>query len=178
MSVLYTVYPRAYGGTRSVASGMDSTCGLSPRVRGNLWLEIVVYSPVRSIPARTGEPIVVLLRVIRPWVYPRAYGGTVHVKITIRGPRGLSPRVRGNLPAARRNLLPQRSIPARTGEPPDDPGMSVLYTVYPRAYGEPPDDPGMSVLYTVYPRAYGGTAYSTRTPSRNAGLSPRVRGNR
>ena len=53
--------------------------------------------------------------------------------------------------------MPDRSIPARTGEP------SVSQT-------HPPPTP-------VYPRTYGGTADSERWPRPTLGLSPHVRGN-
>ena len=71
--------------------------GLSPRVRGNHYLIMLVFVLLRSIPARAGEPC--LRKPAHPpsRVYPRACGGT-SVQLGV-GTRlwGLSPRVRGNL---------------------------------------------------------------------------------
>ena len=71
--------------------------------------------------------------------------------------RGLSPRVRGNLPPAFRRLCRPGSIPACAGEP-----LSAMTSVLPDR---------------VYPRVCGGTAQSGPPAAQCAGLSPRVRGN-
>ena len=47
----FQVYPRACGGTLILTVTSPSTLGLSPRVRGNLHLELSDISAVRSIPA-------------------------------------------------------------------------------------------------------------------------------
>ena len=70
------VYPRVCGGTRDACSKSEGTCGLSPRVRGNL-VSVVIATPyIRSIPACAGEPP----RLAPPYppttVYPRVCGGT------------------------------------------------------------------------------------------------------
>ena len=70
---------------------------------------------------------------------------------------GLSPRVRGNLPAGRRRRFPLRSIPA--------------------CAGEPAPEPLVSAAYKVYPRVCGGTGAQWRDSGDGGGLSPRVRGN-
>ena len=71
---------------------------------------------------------------------------------------GLSPRLRGNLLAARAaNLLPG-SIPAPAGEP-------RSAAIHVRAS-------------KVYPRACGGTGYALTLLPEHWGLSPRLRGNR
>ena len=156
-----TVYPRAYGGTvRAHRVSCDRT-GLSPRVRGNLANGSVSGSGKRSIPARTGEPLWVNGTLYTIKVYPRAYGGTSYAEGVWCSECGLSPRVRGNPSNVAVTPSSERSIPARTGEP---------YA----AIGTPAPTP-------VYPRAYGGTVPSswrqTSPPERQAGLSPRVRGN-
>ena len=112
--------------------------GLSPRVRGNPW-----QGPFASGSSR---------------VYPRVYGGTSVQEATPGFPRGLSPRVRGNL--SRDGAAPRStwSIPACTGEP----------TCRPRA----------SAGAEVYPRVYGGTGAASGGRAGRYGLSPRVRGNR
>ena len=159
------VYPRASGGTSPATSSAQSGRGLSPRERGN---HCRLHDPVgvtRSIPARAGEPGVVVLRVADAKVYPRASGGTECPRGAQRPPQGLSPRERGN-PLALRSTRPAiGSIPARAGEPQPKSCRSQEMRVYPRASG-------------VYPRASGGTARISRRLSCEIGLSPRERGNR
>ena len=113
------VYPRVYGGTNA----SQSHC-----------------TPVRSIPACTGEPALLeAIKQIPVWVYPRVYGGTedlgapsacAYVRVyprvyggtdacqpPVRLSDGLSPRVRGNPISIPSDAMPIGSIPACTGEP-------------------------------------------------------------
>ena len=71
--------------------------------------------------------------------------------------RGLSPRVRGNLPAAWNPHPAAGSIPACAGEP----GRTLT----------------LSAMSGVYPRVCGGTHCSNPRFGITQGLSPRVRGN-
>ena len=112
-------------------------------------------------------------------VYPRVYGGTGGRPRLGQCNSGLSPRVRGNLRRRRRWtgcrwVYPRvyggtyrwlfwlccsiRSIPACTGEP----SAHFLRAGFER----------------VYPRVYGGTFLLVVRVGGQAGLSPRVRGNR
>ena len=163
-----------------------------------------IFSPsftvnaVGSIPARAGEPSQASARACASGVYPRACGGTHLPEYPAQPCKGLSPRVRGNLPRPNphckghcKGLSPRvrgnpcsttsdgararRSIPARAGEPspaPQYPAQPVR--VYPRACGGTP--PRTGAQPRVYPRACGGTAPRISPPC--GGLSPRVRGNR
>ena len=90
-------------------------------------------------------------------VYPRVCGGTPRCVGGRRLGRGLSPRVRGNLPTLRRRRGRSRSIPACAGEP------ACL------------SRPGCNV--GVYPRVCGGTTNGGHMWRCHLGLSPRVRGN-
>ena len=110
-------YPRAYGGTISDSASVDRYGGLSPRVRGNLIVTLRAQGEHGTIPARTGEPFPHDGSFVRPGDYPRAYGGTYGDPSLILAYLGLSPRVRGNLPAYSRASCGMRTIPARTGEP-------------------------------------------------------------
>ena len=85
-------------------------------------------------------------------------GGTVQPGRAFHRRLGLSPRVRGNPSARWHPRSPPGSIPACAGEPP---GCEVS------------DDDT-----EVYPRVCGGTLMLTLTSPHDAGLSPRVRGNR
>ena len=134
-----------------------SRAGLSPRVRGNRTSFCGRLFPVRSIPARAGEPARKGERVLRIEVYPRACGGTGIFGRLTGLESGLSPRVRGNPAAGACSTRFARSIPARAGEP---------LTFWADGYA-----------HRVYPRACGGTGYGVGQQVRSEGLSPRVRGN-
>ena len=51
-----SVYPRVCGGTNVSCQVAPSRSGLSPRVRGNLYLSLRKHGYKRSIPACAGEP--------------------------------------------------------------------------------------------------------------------------
>ena len=91
-----TVYPRACGGTPLRQSPARRLQGLSPRVRGNLHVALVLAFLFGSIPARAGEPPRSPLSLFDKRVYPRACGGTGCAADPQYLPQGLSPRVRGN----------------------------------------------------------------------------------
>ena len=70
------------------------TMGLSPRVRGNLFIQSGTSYTIRSIPAGAGEPGGQAgASLVKDQVYPRGCGGT-NLRLLNAG---LSPRVRGNL---------------------------------------------------------------------------------
>ena len=152
------VYPRACGGTGQQMSFWDAPPGLSPRVRGNRVLFFGSHKALRSIPARAGEPSIGSEGNGIGGVYPRACGGTPSSDWRHCAGYGLSPRVRGNLTQHDPMPLSPGSIPARAGEP--------IATDL------------RSTLSRVYPRACGGTKADDRNRKIEAGLSPRVRGNR
>ena len=79
-----SVYPRAYGGTALCYSLSSPLTGLSPRLRGNPGLFATPLAAGRSIPAPTGEPYISTLDCVFRWVYPRAYGGTGALIISLR----------------------------------------------------------------------------------------------
>ena len=155
--VLRRVYPRACGGTRTVAPPPNIPYGLSPRVRGNPALARPLSRLQRSIPARAGEPRFLVAQKPPPRVYPRACGGTSVAQGCQSVIAGLSPRVRGNRLIRKGCLVRPGSIPARAGEPARH---------APAAPGRP-----------VYPRACGGTPWWALAAAALTGLSPRVRGN-
>ena len=91
------VYPRVYGGTSTESTPPLASCGLSPRVRGNLDSFLPSMTNPGSIPACTGEPTIEEAVIALNKVYPRVYGGTNEVFLNKSVAPGLSPRVRGNL---------------------------------------------------------------------------------
>ena len=151
------VYPRVCGGTDAEVGLASTAMGLSPRVRGNRLGRRGGRHCHGSIPACAGEPVECASPGRPSRVYPRVCGGTERCNSRALGPRGLSPRVRGNHPVEPLSALIERSIPACAGEP--IPGSGWF-----RQEG-------------VYPRVCGGTTVPFVTPSKAVGLSPRVRGN-
>ena len=152
------VYPRACGGTQVYHSDFPFTTGLSPRLRGNLITRPLSSFCRRSIPALAGEPMINLQLVATSEVYPRACGGTPPAHHYRPGYKGLSPRLRGNLPHRIAPGNHNRSIPALAGEPPATDGTYLVVR--------------------VYPRACGGTLIGAGVVTAIGGLSPRLRGNR
>ena len=154
----FRVYPRVCGGTGVPLDAAGESVGLSPRVRGNRPLLPLRKGCRRSIPACAGEPVPFRFAQPALGVYPRVCGGTLPGYPWTMSGSGLSPRVRGNRRRRRRGRTGNGSIPACAGEP------------IPAA--------AKAASYRVYPRVCGGTMMRTRTRTRTAGLSPRVRGNR
>ena len=91
------VYPRVCGGTSYSAFPRKPGWGLSPRVRGNRTQRPTGRTLDGSIPACAGEPCGCSRCWCQPRVYPRVCGGTSNRASDPSAPRGLSPRVRGNL---------------------------------------------------------------------------------
>ena len=88
------VYPRVCGGTMSQISQTSAYRGLSPRVRGNHFVDRKHEPVVGSIPACAGEPRTGTRWRRLNWVYPRVCGGTDMKYIDPYRLQGLSPRVR------------------------------------------------------------------------------------
>ena len=153
-----SVYPRVCGGTSLMPTRPHRFMGLSPRVRGNRPRSNKGQSKGGSIPACAGEPIATIRRAVRQQVYPRVCGGTLWGRWGASDITGLSPRVRGNPPAAVFPRRMMRSIPACAGEP----SAATAAAGWRR----------------VYPRVCGGTAAAFCGGGLAQGLSPRVRGNR
>ena len=73
-----TVYPRVCGGTEGMVLCPRCFRGLSPRMRGNLCVQLRMDCQRRSIPAYAGEPLRSARRRAVTRVYPRVCGGTRH----------------------------------------------------------------------------------------------------
>ena len=155
---VHQVYPRVCGGTIPVHRKPVGCDGLSPRVRGNLGVDVAGGVIAGSIPACAGEPFPVVVLVAALGVYPRVCGGTPASSATTCALSGLSPRVRGNPIPLTLPVSPRRSIPACAGEP-----RATLSS---------------GSCAWVYPRVCGGTASALYQCYEVVGLSPRVRGNR
>ena len=156
------VYPRACGGTSAPRSVPPRQLnGLSPRVRGNRVVHVVIDDNSRVYPRACGGTACASTAYRRQGtVYPRACGGTKGIGYRTCAMRGLSPRVRGN-------------------QPPMDNNTVTLKEVYPRACGgtEAVDCANRN-WRRVYPRACGGTGYSAwhpRSPN-NPEVYPRACG--
>ena len=131
--------------------------GLSPHVRGNLFLESIGIYRIGSIPARAGEPAPGRGSAGKSGVYPRKCGGTIEIDTPLVLIEGLSPHVRGNPDAALCIVDFEGSIPGRAGEPFPKLGPYSIRWVYPRTCG------GTNVRFVVF--------------RLRLGLSPHLRGN-
>ena len=152
------VYPRVCGGTATTRTLLAPRAGLSPRMRGNLFVACIHTGGQGSIPAYAGEPVGGSGDRRAFQVYPRVCGGTPGPLFGVQNLAGLSPRMRGNQFQRIGSRAAARSIPAYAGEP----RRPAPLTPRPQ----------------VYPRVCGGTERHPRAYGRRRGLSPRMRGNR
>ena len=171
------VDPRVCGETAIREEGEYIASGRSPRVRGNRPLRLDIAACGRSIPACAGKPpgcpctstkgetqltpeekpTFAICESMIYTVDPRVCGETNHEEIAQDLREGRSPRVRGNLPWVKCISPWRRSIPACAGKPGSGPPRRTAAGVDPRVCGE--------------------TRKRPRRPTREAGRSPRVRGN-
>ena len=176
----------------------SDTLRLSPRVRGNRALGLLLLSLEASIPACAGEPTPPGRSYGLCCVYPRVCGGTKATGDEIAINERLSPRVRGNPADAGHGTGGSASIPACAGEPLKQDGrggtgkrlsprvrgnlrrrpqMATSKTSIPACAGEP----ALPILspwqVNVYPRVCGGTLTFLLISADLRRLSPRVRGN-
>ena len=68
------VYPRVCGGTTGWVAARGYLHGLSPRVRGNQVIPVLLVGENGSIPACAGEPVSWIERRYDPQVYPACAG--------------------------------------------------------------------------------------------------------
>ena len=192
------VYPRACGATSLSCSATPIPRGLSPRMRGNRYLDRASAEPRRSIPAHAGQPQSGADSDGYVEVYPRACGATAVARVYLYDSTGLSPRMRGNPVAAVQPSLYIRSIPAHAGQPGSSSCAEWRSEVYPRACGATEKNADLAIrgkglsprmrgnrverlvevdLHGVYPRACGATTAAVKPVAKLSGLSPRMRGN-
>ena len=114
---------------------MVAVLGLSPRVRGNQFIDRCEEINGGSIPACAGEPSSRPQSAGLPRVYPRVCGGTIGAAYDPYESPGLSPRVRGNRDRVGPNRGPAGSIPACAGEPGPGSRLPSQQPVYPRVCG-------------------------------------------
>ena len=76
IAALSTAYPRVCGGTLTAVMAVESTTGLSPRMRGNPPMRWPRSFPLGPIPAYAGEPTCPLPSFRHTRAYPRVCGGT------------------------------------------------------------------------------------------------------
>ena len=92
--------------------------------------------------------------------------------------KGLSPRLRGNRSNWTGWVFMNEVYPAPAGEPIMVSPVQGTQGVYPRACGGTSSPISCLSSSRVYPRACGGTLASVTFTLADAGLSPRLRGNR
>ncbi len=192
-------YPRSRGGTVLLPLRPCASRGLSPLARGNL-VDVLPGAPAFGpIPARAGEPIIILTITCAVRAYPRSRGGTLRLFPGLWCRGGLSPLARGNLAKDHPAAHAWGPIPARAGEPISLTNPDEASWAYPRSRGGTcmkkamrclprglsplaRGNPGAwSALFFVseaYPRSRGGTQEDWTMKYIGWGLSPLARGNR
>ncbi len=150
-------YPRVCGETGHDLRVRLGIQGLSPRMRGNLRLVLDESIVGGTIPAYAGKPSYRPARA--KWLrdYPRVCGETSDTSANYSRPRGLSPRMRGNLLRLARERTSAGTIPAYAGKPCTLSRLEYITGDYPRVCGE--------------------TRTEKESGSVRRGLSPRMRGN-
>ena len=111
------VYPRGCGGASRPNGVLETSTGLSPRVRGSHRRVRGRGPEAGSIPAGAGEPRSQPSPRWSVWVYPRGCGGAGWTTQSESSGHGLSPRVRGSRRSSRNGQAKVGSIPAGAGEP-------------------------------------------------------------
>ena len=111
------VYPHACGETKSRTYGFGPDEGLSPRMRGNRPVMILIGPAEGSIPTHAGKPQLIAIQSTPLWVYPHACGETRSPMLSTKSGKGLSPRMRGNLRSVMTDAFSQGSIPTHAGKP-------------------------------------------------------------
>ena len=117
LSLTMTVYPRVCGGTRRALQDHPPSAGLSPRVRGNLYLTVGRPQLGGLSPRVRGNLSMTVRLLTFNGSIPRVCGGTPYFLLPPSKPEGLSPRVRGNRCGRRYTGRSDGSIPACAGEP-------------------------------------------------------------
>ena len=151
------VYPRVCGGTPKDRLRRITTCGLSPRVRGNPASSHRAITAMGSIPACAGEPSTLRATPCAEPVYPRVCGGTLSRAGPLARRTGLSPRVRGNRLRTRKAKACWRSIPACAGTRLFPADKDAAGGSIPACAGEPSLRVIPKYSLWVYPRVCGGT---------------------
>ena len=111
------VYPRGCGATGLGASISRPSVGLSPRMRGYLFIPSRSLCLARSIPADAGLPSCPPVDPPSGRVYPRGCGATEVIQASLQAVVGLSPRMRGYRPEVKPRRIVEGSIPADAGLP-------------------------------------------------------------
>ena len=150
------VYPHVCGAAKDCPGCPDCELGLSPRVRGSRYPEVIMGHRLGSIPTCAGQPSPVPCRRSFIRVYPHVCGAAPVCRREHNVNEGLSPRVRGSL---FHNL-----------------GIRRIIRSIPTCAGQPCTGTGRSSPARVYPHVCGAAGIPARTNHRNEGLSPRVRG--
>ena len=69
-------YPRSRGATRTACAASKRVMGLSPLARGNRGRLQCAAPRVGPIPARAGQPVQIICKLLADWAYPRSRGAT------------------------------------------------------------------------------------------------------
>ena len=149
-------HPREYGENSRQRLCLNAFRGSSPRIRGELSIELTENLFEGIIPANTGRMTSVISHLWMGWDHPREYGENYAANPIRVDYSGSSPRIRGEYGPAARKLITLGIIPANTGRIRILQRLTPFGWDHPREYGENPH-----LHFEVYPWV---------------GSSPRIRG--
>ena len=109
-------HPRACGANSWSVSPVSFPDGSSPRVRGKRVDAVLTARPLRIIPARAGQTVLIVHSRVLSSDHPRACGANATSAFLALSPAGSSPRVRGKLRDSPDGVERVRIIPARAGQ--------------------------------------------------------------
>ena len=155
-AILRADHPRVYGEHAGTWPAAGTRPGSPPRVRGALLRDATEPGYCRITPACTGSTGVRRVGAGLARDHPRVYGEHQSLRPMRPSSAGSPPRVRGALPGAQLQAVPDRITPACTGSTSGQPGPGPLLPDHPRVYGEHAARPS--------------------TPTGTTGSPPRVRG--
>ena len=149
-------HPRACGAHVPAATAFVKPPGSSPRMRGSLFLRLLLWFDTGIIPAHAGLTWSQPLQLRRPRDHPRACGAHLYNLLAHCSAMGSSPRMRGSHASSSAHLTATRIIPAHAG-------LTQVRKVE-------------RTLEWDHPRACGAHLELGAMRSRRWGSSPRMRG--
>ena len=151
-----TAHPRECGADPRLGHARQGLRGSSPRVRGRLWLSVLMRKRKGLIPASAGQTRSQSACPAPCGAHPRECGADRPGWVDCQIRPGSSPRVRGRPLGGAASKARERLIPASAGQTP----------VWPRSL----------LVCRAHPRECGADFHLIRVQPHTPGSSPRVRG--
>ena len=158
----YWDHPHAYGDKWSVDNGRKINLGSSPRVWGQVDININAQKTPRIIPTRMGTRSSVCPTALKLQDHPHAYGDKPCKDPAKSAIMGSSPRVWGQEFSQTQISLPVRIIPTRMGTSNSEQLRQHLHRDHPHAYGDKAQEKQELIKEAgSSPRVWGQDDYNT-----------------